>query len=65
MDETGDWLSSTQSAQRLGISSQRVRQLLDDGQLVAVRTSLGHLFDPASVEELVTARSRRLEPVGV
>jgi hypothetical protein len=54
-----DWPSPSQVAVRIGITPQRVRQLLDEGRLLGVRTSLGHLIDPASVERLVAERAER------
>lgn len=50
------YLTPSQAARLLGLSSQRVRQLLDAGTLRAVRTPLGHLVERASVERLVTER---------
>lgn len=64
-DQISTWLSPAQAAARLGISSQRVRQLVQEGQLTGVRTTLGHLIDPASVAALAATRSRRVAPVGV
>jgi len=56
--ESSDWLSPTQAANRLGISTQRVRQLADAGQLAHVRTPLGRVFTRASVERLAEERRR-------
>ena len=53
------WLSPTQAAHRLNISPQRVRQLLDAGQLAHVVTPLGRLVDAADVARLAAERAAR------
>jgi excisionase family DNA binding protein len=50
------WLSMSQAARLLGLSTARVRQLISDGQLRAERTVLGRLVDPASLNELMEQR---------
>lgn len=50
--EAPEWLSPTEAANLLGISSNRVRQLADAGKLVAERSPLGRLISRASVEQL-------------
>ena len=53
-----DWLTTTRAAHRLGVSAERVRQLLSAGRIAHVRTPLGRLLDPADVERLATERRR-------
>ena len=50
-------LTPTQAAHRLGLSPQRVKQLLTTGQLPCVRTPLGALIDPEDVDRLITERA--------
>lgn len=59
MSETllGDWLSTTQAARILGLSSERVRQLMVSGKLKHQRTPIGRLIDPRSIEELRRERA--------
>lgn len=51
------WLMPAQAGRQLGIGPERVRQLIAEGRLRAVRTAAGRLVDPASVEELKTQRA--------
>jgi hypothetical protein len=53
------WLRPTQAAVRLEVSGQRVRQLMDTGDLVTITTPLGRLVDPASVEAYRLKREAR------
>jgi excisionase family DNA binding protein len=50
------WLSPTQAANRLQLSPQRVRQLVDEGKLAAMATPLGRLISADAVAALATAR---------
>ena len=54
------WLSPAQAGRVLGVTSQRVQDLVDSGRLVGVRTPLGRLVDPQSVERLVAERAARV-----
>jgi hypothetical protein len=56
---TAEWLSPSQAARRLDISSNWVRKLSDRGTLRSVGTTLGRLINPSSVDELVRARQQR------
>ena len=47
-----EWPSLAQPLCRLGVAPTRVPQLLDEGRIGRVRTSLGRLVDPAAVERL-------------
>ena len=49
-------LSPSQAARVLGVSSERVVQLANDGKLTAIRTALGRLFEPGDVEHLARER---------
>ena len=50
-------LTTTQVANRLGLSPQRIVQLAD--QLPHVRTPHGRLFDPAGVEAFAAQRRQQ------
>ena len=52
------WLSPAQAGHLLGVSAERVRQLERLGRLAGIRTPLGRLLDPASVEALRAERSK-------
>lgn len=54
-----DWLAPVEAGKALGVTSARVRQLISAGQLEAVRTPLGRLVDPASVDALRREREAR------
>lgn len=51
------WLSPEQAGRRLGVSSQRIRQMIRQGVLTAVRTANGRLVEPESVERLAMERA--------
>ena len=51
-----DGLTTTQVARRLGVSPQRVIQLVRAGHLPHVMTAHGRLYDPAAVERLAAQR---------
>jgi excisionase family DNA binding protein len=50
------WLSPSQAARELGVSVGRVRQLLEEGKLPAIKTALGRLVDGDAVAALAHAR---------
>lgn len=52
-------VSATQAAELLGISRQRVHQLIAAGKLEAVRVGSGWLVDKASVEQRKRERDRQ------
>jgi hypothetical protein len=54
-----DRLTPAQTARRLDITPQRVRQLLKAGELGYTATPLGRLVDAADVERLRVERERR------
>jgi excisionase family DNA binding protein len=56
-----DWLSPTQAANRLGLSPQRVRQLVGEGKLAATVTPLGRLISAADVAALAASRAQAAE----
>lgn len=51
------WLPPGKAAHILGVSTVRVRQLADRGDLQALRTPMGRLFDPGEVERLRCRRA--------
>jgi excisionase family DNA binding protein len=57
METIEEWLSVHDAAMRLGISRIVVRDAILRHRIVAVRTRIGYLLDPASVEDY--ARTRR------
>ncbi len=50
------WLTTGDAASRLGKSRQGVVWMLENRRLRGVRTALGWLVDPASVEEMASRR---------
>lgn len=44
-----NYISSAEAAQRLGISPQRVRVLINQGRLVAIKIGRTHVVELASV----------------
>ena len=56
---TVEWLTPARAARILGVTPQRVRQMMRSGELVCVHTPLGRLADPASVERLRVEREGR------
>ena len=55
-----EWLSTSQAAQRLDLTTARVRQLLTADKLGHVRTALGRLVDPATVDRLAAERRKQV-----
>ena len=54
------WLTVKDAADRIGISRQAVHKRLEDGKMGrAVKTRLGWLIDPQSVEEATKERKGR------
>ena len=54
-----NWLSPAQAARELGLTPQRVRQLLVSGQLRYQATPLGRLIDADAVKALRIEREQR------
>jgi excisionase family DNA binding protein len=52
-------LSVAEAARALGVTPQRVRQILAAGELRYQRTSLGRLIDESDVERLRREREQR------
>ena len=57
--ETANWLSPGQAARLLGLSVQRVGQLIAAGKLPATATPLGRLLDVRDVQALAAERAAR------
>ena len=57
MADYSEWLRTTEAAQLLGVSRDRVRQLHYEGKLDGLRTRYGVLINPAAVMALVKARA--------
>ena len=51
-------LSASQVARRLGLSTARVAQLREAGELESEQTPLGYLYDEVDVAELERSRSK-------
>lgn len=51
------WLSTTQAADRLGVSPRTVRRLVAEGLLCATRPGYGHLIDAEEVDRLRDQRA--------
>jgi excisionase family DNA binding protein len=54
-----EWPSVTEVCKRLDVSRPYVARLIASGRLRIVRTHLGMLVDPRSVEEYAVARKPR------
>lgn len=52
-------LSPTEAGRRLGLSAERVRQLVRAGTLPSIPTPLGHLIRREDVDELAEARRQQ------
>ena len=50
LGEFEKWLTTSQAASRLGKSRQGVTWMIENRRLRAVKTQLGYLVDPESVE---------------
>ena len=61
MEQSQELLTPAQAARRLGVTPQRVRQLLNAGSLLCVATPLGRLVDAKDVDRLAAERQRRRE----
>jgi excisionase family DNA binding protein len=60
MKDFENWLTATDAAERIGISRQAVHKRLEDGKMGrAVKTRLGWLIDPESVEEAAQEQAKR------
>ena len=57
----GAWITCQQAGRLLGIGPQRVSDLVDQGELLGIKTSLGRLIWVGSVEELRQRREGRGE----
>jgi hypothetical protein len=53
-----EYLTASQVARRLGLSTERVRQLVHLSQLNPISTPLGRLFDVTEVDQLAERRRR-------
>ena len=53
------YLAPSEAGRRLGVSAQRVRQLIDAGRLSAVVTPLGRIVPLADVEAEARRRQER------
>lgn len=53
------WLSPAEAARRLGLTTQRIRQLMTAGILRHEWTPIGRLVDAAAVESLRLERKQR------
>lgn len=56
-----DYMTTSETARTLGITTVRVLQLQAEGQLVAHKTRLGRFFERESVERLVNRRAGKPE----
>jgi excisionase family DNA binding protein len=61
---TEEWLSLTQAANRLGLSSQAVRNMADAGRLGCYRSPLGRLVATEDVERIAAERAAREQRSG-
>ena len=54
----------SEAAQRLGVTPERVRQLLRAGRIPHVQTPLGRLIDANALDAIAQARAAQSRPVG-
>lgn len=54
-----EWLTVTEAAHKLNLSAPYMRELVVREKFTAIRTHLGWLIDPASVEAYKPARKPR------
>ena len=57
LKEIEGWLSPSQTAGRLGKTRQGAMWLAENDRIRAVKTSIGWLFDPKSVEDYARAHT--------
>jgi excisionase family DNA binding protein len=57
--DLADWLTTSEAAQRLGVSGTWVRRLADTGVLPCVHTKRGRFFPAQGVEVLARERQER------
>jgi hypothetical protein len=57
-------VSPAAAAKRLGLTTQRIRQLLAGGQLRYVQTSLGRLIDEGDLQRLISEREQAASAPG-
>ena len=62
-EATRDYLTTGQVARTLGVSAERVRQLMHAGRLAAVATPLGSLFSPETLAAELRRRAGLNRPV--
>jgi len=55
------WIGRSEAARRLTVSVESVRQWVRAGRLRAIRTRLGMLIDPESVEALRVEREQTMK----
>jgi hypothetical protein len=58
MTEIEGWLTTGDAASRLGKTRQGIKFMLGEQRLRGVRTQLGWLIDPASIEEYEERRKK-------
>ena len=59
LKELEDWLTSSEAAERIGISRQGLhKSYLDNGKLRGVKTHAGWLIDPDDVERVRRERGK-------
>ena len=61
-DTAARWMSPSEAARALGLSSERIRQLTNEGKLAAERTPLGRLIDAEAVRARIAAKTAKREP---
>jgi hypothetical protein len=57
-----EWLSLSQAAARLGCSAGTMRDRVDAGKVLGIRSPLGRLVSAADVERLVAERREQTAP---
>jgi DNA-binding Lrp family transcriptional regulator len=54
-----NWMSIGQVSRKLGRSRQGVLNIVDEGRIRGVKTQIGWLLDPASVEEFAEREGKK------
>jgi hypothetical protein len=62
LQELEAWWGATNAAKQLGVTRQAVHYMLKEGRLRGIKTEIGWLVDPVSVEREKLRRELRRDP---
>jgi hypothetical protein len=60
-----DWMGPAKAGRRLNVGPTRIRNLVKEGGLDAIRTDLGLLISPTSIERLMRERGGTDTPTNI